>query len=59
MSTRTPRGWIFTLGLAALAVLGALVARATTVRTVAHDDVGAQVDSCVRWGNLECCLKDE
>ncbi|MEN0063249.1 MAG: hypothetical protein AAGA48_13930 [Myxococcota bacterium] len=59
MSTRTPRGWIFTLGLAALAVLGALAARAATVRVAADDDVSADADSCFRYGRVECCIKDD
>lgn len=58
MSTQAPRGWIFTLGLAALAVLGALAARAATLQA-SESDVSAQVDSCVRWGQLECCIKDD
>ncbi len=59
MTTRTPRGWIFTLGLAALAVLGALAARAASVNQAANDEIGAEADSCFRYGRIECCIKDD
>ncbi|MEM6931487.1 MAG: hypothetical protein AAF602_31445 [Myxococcota bacterium] len=59
MSTRTPRGWIFTAGLAALAILGALAARAATVSAPTADEIGADADSCFRYGRIECCIKDD
>jgi len=59
MSTRTPRGWIFTLGLAALAVLGALAARASTPESASSAEIGAEADSCFRYGRIECCIKDD
>ncbi|MBX2796131.1 MAG: hypothetical protein KTR31_00640 [Myxococcales bacterium] len=57
MTTDTPRGWMFTLGLAALAVLGALAAR--TVQPPAAEDQVSQTDSCFRYGRFECCIKDD
>ena len=54
MSARTPRGWMFTLGLAALAVAAALVARTTLP---APGDASIEADSCFRYGRFECCVK--
>ena len=59
MSSRSPRSWIFTLGLAALAVLGALAARAATTAATGSGDIGAEADSCFRYGRVECCIKDD
>jgi len=56
MSARVPRGWVFTFGLAALAVAAGLVARATTpIRPTGLDP--AEVDRCIQYGRLECCIR--
>ncbi len=58
MSKQTPRGWMFTLGLASLAILGALVARATSIGETEEAHT-IEADSCFRYGRLECCVKDD
>ena len=48
-----PRAWIFTFGLAVLAVLGAaLASRVEQDRTVT-----AAADPCFRYGRFECCVR--
>jgi hypothetical protein len=62
---RIPKAWMFTLGLSVLAVTAALIV--STVRPspqeggVYGDDgqYGAQIESCFRYGRLECCVKGE
>jgi hypothetical protein len=56
---RTPKGWMFTAGLAALAVVAALAA--TSVKRApqaATDTYDIEADSCFRYGKLECCIKE-
>ena len=55
---RVPKGWMFTVGLSALAVVAALTA--TTVRRAAPagDVHQIEADSCFRYGRLECCIKE-
>jgi len=57
MTGRTPRGWMFTFGLAALAVAAALVARTTVPLRTAGDSASIEADSCFRYGRFECCVK--
>jgi hypothetical protein len=59
MTARTPRGWMFTLGLAALAVAAALVARSTTPLRGASDMTSIEADSCFRYGRFECCVRGD
>ena len=59
MTARTPRGWMFTLGLAALAVAAALVARTTTPMRGGTDAASIEADSCFRYGRFECCVRGE
>ena len=60
MRDRAPRGWLFTLGLAGLALLGAFAARsATSATTTVAVDAEIEADSCFRYGRLECCIKDD
>lgn len=60
---RIPKAWMFTLGLSALAIVAALVVstvRPTPMSNSAEDGVyGAQIESCFRYGRLECCVKPE
>ena len=57
MTARTPRGWMFMFGLAALAVAAALVARTTLPLRAAGDSASIEADSCFRYGKFECCVK--
>ena len=56
MARRGPKGWVFTLGLAALAVAAGLVARASTATDGSKLD-RAEVERCIEYGRLECCLR--
>ncbi len=57
MRVQSSRGWVMTLALAALAVLGAMAARSVAAAS-SVDEVEATADSCVRYGRIECCIKD-
>ena len=65
MHARTPKGWLFTLGLAALAVLGSLAARSASSwpaddadhQELRHE-VRPEADPCFRYGRLECCIRE-
>ena len=56
---------MFTLGLSVLAVAAALIV--STVRpsldvgasATSANDAESQIESCFRYGRLECCLKNE
>jgi hypothetical protein len=61
---RVPKAWMFTLGLSVLAVSAALIV--ATVRpsvdrgaAASAADAEAQIESCFRYGRLECCLKPD
>ncbi len=58
MDAQSPKGWMFTLGLAVLAAVAALFAKAAPAPA---PDVTASIeaDSCFRYGRFECCIKDE
>lgn len=47
--------WIFTLGLAALAVVGAVLASRADLDRHAR----AAADPCFRYGRFECCLRPD
>jgi hypothetical protein len=61
---RVPKAWMFTLGLSVLAVAAALMA--STVQpsldrsaAITEAEAEAQIESCFRYGRLECCLKPD
>lgn len=58
---RIPKAWMFTLGLSAFAVVAALIASTLERRPPpdANDVYDAQIESCFRYGRLECCVKPE
>jgi hypothetical protein len=55
---RIPKGWMFTLGLSVLAVVSAVIV--STVRPVVQstDTSSIEAESCVRYGRVECCVKE-
>ena len=57
---RVPKGWMFTAGLSALAIVAALTATTVKRPTPPSDSDTYQVeaDSCFRYGRLECCVKE-
>jgi hypothetical protein len=48
---------MFTLGLAALAVAAALVARGS--HPPRPDPASIEADSCFRYGRFECCVRGD
>ena len=56
--SRVPKGWMFTIGLSALAVVAALTATTVRQATPATDTYDIEADSCFRYGRLECCVKE-
>lgn len=60
---RVPKAWMFTLGLSVLAVAAAVIASTVgpmeRVTATTASDAEAQIESCFRYGRLECCLKPD
>jgi hypothetical protein len=56
MAARAPRGWVFTFGLAALAVAAGWVARAITPASASALHT-AEEERCLQYGRVECCLR--
>lgn len=57
MLDRLPKGWWFTTGLAALAIVGAMLARSASPPT-AEPTYETEADPCFRYGRLECCVRE-